>query len=221
MFEETNVVLVQLTWNNLHVSLMKGLRFVFVYRKTKFLFFSNRVLNRDTYVPVSIVNHKLLVNDKIIQCFSALENAFYVYKLIPSASCRLFVVAMLCLFKQIKIICTFLLRKARISYFRGYVCRKPKIFFLVKVCVLLRKKFPLKRKKYTVFMSSWKCVLRVNINILSFVPLKHYVWRKQCYECSNESKSFARFSYERPEYRVSGVMYVEKWIFFFVKPHVW
>ena len=36
----------------------------------------------------------------------------------------------------------------------------------------------------------------------------HYVWRNHCCASSDESKSFARFSYERADYHISGVMYV-------------
>ena len=58
-----------------------------------------------------------------------------------------------------------------------------------------------------MFLNSWKCVLRVNVNILSFVPFTHYVWVSQC-ASSNESKWIARFSFERSEYDFSEVMLV-------------
>jgi hypothetical protein len=43
------------------------------------------------------------------------------------------------------------------------------------------------------------------------------VWLNEYCACSNEWKSLARVSYESPEYHISGVMNVEKRIFFYVK----
>ena len=91
---------------------------------------------------------------------------------------------MLCLFKWIQIISTFLLRKFCVSYFRVNFVEKQK-FFRLKLCVLQPNKFILvsflhseslfscipnnclQTTIYTVFVSSLKCVSRVKANILS------------------------------------------------------
>jgi hypothetical protein len=72
---------------------------------------------------------------------------------------------------------TFLFWNAWVLYYSGFVCRKTKFFLLIS-CVLLRSKYILiyfshseskfgcKLQSFTVFLSSWKCVLRIKVNIM-------------------------------------------------------
>jgi hypothetical protein len=62
-----------------------------------------------------------------------------------------------------------------------------------------------------VFLTSWKCVLRVNANLLASCRFNHYVWGSQRCACSNESKSPARFFTESPDCHITGGKFVEKW----------
>ena len=74
-----------------------------------------------------------------------------------------------------------------------------------------------KWERYTVILRSWKCVLWENDTLHNLRAVSNIVWRSQCWGWSNESKSFACFSYEELVYRISVVMFVEKRNFFLVK----